>query len=137
MGTKFLSRKDILTADDIKTEEVDVPEWETGGVQTLLVRGLTGKEKDIFFGSFVDVDGNPALEMLENATARALAICIVDENGTPLFTKHDVAALGEKSGEALGRVWAVAQRISGLSPKSIKALTENLGKGQNGTSTSR
>lgn len=133
MGTKYLSRKDILTADDIKTEEVEVPEW--GG--SLLVRALTGKEKDIFFGSFVDEEGNPALEMLDNATARVLALCIVDEDGKPIFTKHDVDALGEKSGQAAGRVWAVAQRISGLSPKSIKALTENLKEGQNGNSTSR
>ena len=132
MAKKLLTRDDILNADDLKSEYVEVPEW--GG--TLRVRGLTGSERDRFFGSFVDGDGNKDLGALNNATARVLALSIVDEDGKPLFTKADVVALGNKSGEATGKVWTVVQRISGLSPKSIKALTENLEEGQNGNSPS-
>src|SRR5262249_54462608 len=39
-----LSKDDILKAADNEPEEVDVPEW--GG--TVLVRGMTGRERDAF-----------------------------------------------------------------------------------------
>ena len=39
-----LSRDDILKAADTAPEEVDIPEWNG----TVLVRGMTGKERDAF-----------------------------------------------------------------------------------------
>ena len=50
---KILSKADILRADDIKTIEVAVPEW--GG--SVLLRGLTGRERDLFEESILDQTG--------------------------------------------------------------------------------
>jgi len=45
-----LNKEQILRADDLKTEEVDVPEW--GG--SVRVRVLTGTERDAFESSIYD-----------------------------------------------------------------------------------
>jgi hypothetical protein len=118
-----LSRDDILKAEDLVTEEVDVPEW--GG--TVLVRGLTGRERDVFEASVFTERGGKAVRDLANTRAKLAARAMVDEDGKRLFTDSDVAALGEKSGAALDRVFAVASRLSGLADDDVKEMTQDFG----------
>ena len=54
---KALTRDEILGADDLKTESVKVPEW--GG--TVLVRELTGAERDEWEASVVKTNGTTTL----------------------------------------------------------------------------
>lgn len=118
MGT-YLTREAILAAKDLPTEEVDCPEW--GGV--VVVRGLTGAQRDEWEASTTIVRGNTAVRDTANARAKLVALCAVDhETGEPLFTRHDVDALGRKSGAALGRVFALAARLSGLGEDEVKEL---------------
>jgi len=71
----LLSKHDIMTVDDLKVEEVSVPEW--GG--SVLVRTLTARERDEFESSTVDKkSGKPNLE---NFRAKLVGLCLVDENG--------------------------------------------------------
>ena len=46
----YLSRDTILQREDIKTEDVEVPEW--GG--TVRVRGMSGVERDAFEASLIE-----------------------------------------------------------------------------------
>ena len=61
-----LSRDDILKAEDLTTEEVDVPEW--GG--TVLVRGLTGRERDEFEASVMVRYAGEMVQDLANIRAK-------------------------------------------------------------------
>jgi hypothetical protein len=130
----LLTAEQILKADDRPTEEVEVPEW--GG--SVLVRGLDGEGRDEYFGSMAEYRqaGRPPVMNTSNATAKLVARCIIGEDGEPMFTQSDVAALGKKSGAALDRVFSVAQRLSGLTEEDMR----DLGKGSvptlNGGSTS-
>lgn len=118
---KFLTRTEILNAPDLQSEEVAVPEW--GG--DVLVKGLTGAQRDAYEASIVkQVGGKPRMDM-ENMRAKLIALCVVDENGTPIFTQADVDALGRKSGSALQRVFAVAQRLSGLATEDVEEAEKN------------
>jgi hypothetical protein len=126
-----LSRDDVLKAEDITAEEVDVPEW--GG--SVLVRGLTGRERDEFEVSMTVRHGGQMVQDFANLRARLVARCIVDEDGQRLFTDSDVAALGEKSAAAIDRVFTVASQLSGLGEKDVEELTANFG-GPNGVSSS-
>lgn len=127
-----LTRDAILKADDIKTEEVAVPEW--GG--TVLVRGMSGRARDELEASMLIEAAGQQVTDRRNASARIASMCIVDEAGKLLFSKDDIAALGEKSSAALNRVFAVASRLSGLSPEDMKELTENFGAAAGGDSPS-
>ena len=116
-----LTRDQILQAKDIQTEEVAVPEW--GGA--VLVRGLTGEERDGYEASIMSLRGTDAQLNLRNARAKLVVKSVVDADGARLFSDQDVAALSNKSAAALQRVFEVAQRLSGLTANDVEELTKN------------
>jgi hypothetical protein len=131
-----LSRDDILKAQDCRTQEVDVPEW--GG--TVLVRGMTGRERDQFETSMLERGrGGRMVPNTANTRAKVVARCVVGEDGTRLFTDADIAALGEKSGAAIDRVFEVAARLSGLSDEDREGMARDFtpAGGNGSSSTSR
>lgn len=121
--TKYLSAEEILGADDLAYEDVEVPEW--GG--TVRVREMPGTERDKFESQFVGKDGaSVRAEGLEGFRARLAAASIVDENGRQLFrSPAEVKRLGEKSARALQRVCDTAMRLSKMSEDDVKELTGN------------
>jgi len=116
-----LTRDEILKADDIEIEEVEVPEW--GG--SVYVRGLTAEQRDQYEQSLIVRKGKKSDINLVNARARLVALTVVDENGDSLFTLADAEALGQKSAAALQRVFEVAQRLSGLTEEDVEELVGN------------
>ena len=117
----LLSRDDILKADDLPTEEVDLSDLP-GYNGSVLVRGLTGRERDEYFASLSIFRGGKQVMDVENATAKLVARCVVGEDGEPLFTAQDTWALGQKSGAALDRISEAAQRLSGLSQADMDEI---------------
>jgi hypothetical protein len=128
----LLSRDDILKADDLRTVDVEVPEW--GG--TVRLKMLTAAERDRFEASTVEVRGNQQKANLYNLRARLVSLCAVDEQGRRLFSKEDVTQLGEKSAAALARLFNRASEINGLSDAEIEDLTEGFDDGPVGSSSS-
>lgn len=137
----LLNRDQILDADDAEFEDVPVPEW--GG--EVRVKALTGDERDAFEasnlirrtvrgpkgrGEKIDVQYNSV-----GVRARLVAVCVIGEDGKPLFSEDDVHALGSKSARALNRVVEVSQRLSGLTDEDIEELAQDLAPAQNESST--
>lgn len=128
---KVLSRDDILKVQDIKRETVDVSEWWGGEV---IVKALTGRERDEFELTLSNV-GQPGVGQddveynFQNMRAKLVAMSCVDETDHRLFTLEDAAALGEKNAAPLDRIFAVAQRLSGISKEDVEKLKKGLGKG--------
>lgn len=128
----LLSREAILKADDLVTEDVDVPEW--GG--TVRVKALTGAERDKLESSVVEQKGNKQRMNLTNFRAKLVASSIIDEKGHPLFDEKDIRQLAAKSAGALDRVSTVASRISGMSDEDVEELTEGFDSAPSERSTS-
>ena len=127
-SVRMLSAEEILAADDLAEEVVDVPEW----VGSVLVRELTGTVRDWYQKSLIEfgmLKPGEEIEMkvrLENASVRLCALSIWDKAaGKPMFGLEKVVQLGEKSGKALDRVYQVAQRLSALSDEDMKELVGN------------
>lgn len=116
----LLSREQILEAKDLKTEDVDVPEW--GGAVRL--RTLTGTERDAFEQSMVETKGGKQRQNLKNFRARLIAKCVVTEAGELMFSPPDIEPLGKKSAAALGRVFDACQKLNGFSESDVEELTE-------------
>lgn len=127
-----LSRDQILTADDLKTEELEVPEW--GG--SVLLRMLTGAERDAFEASTVQGKLGSQKQNLNNLRARLLILCIVNERGEREFNRNDIDALGAKSSVALQRVFNRCNEMNGLSDDDIEELTQDFATGPSVSSTS-
>ena len=121
MSGNLLTKEQILGAQDIQTEIVEVPEW--GGA--VIVRGMSGKERDSFEASMIKGKGKSANVNLENLRAKLVSKCVVDEAGKRLFSDDDIPALASKSAAALNRVYEVAQRLSGVTDEDVDELTKN------------
>jgi len=118
----FLNRDSILNADDIPQELVNVPEW--GG--DVYVRGLTARELDKYQMSMLQQRGKSQVANLDNIRAKLVVRTTFDETGARIFTDDDAAALSAKSGAAVGRLFDVAQRLSGLGKDDIADMTKGL-----------
>jgi len=116
-GGLMLTREQILGASDRSSEDVEVPEW--GG--TVRVSAMSGAQRDAFEASLLH-NGKPDVR---NAHAKLAAVCIVDEDGKPLFSQADVEALGQKSAAALSRVVTAARRLNRLGESEIEDVKGN------------
>ena len=128
----YLSRDAILKASALKTEAVPVPEW--GG--TVRVRELSGRERDEWEASLTVRRGGQMVQDVANMRAKLVARSVVGEDGEPLFTQQDVAALGELSAAALERVFDAASRLSALGEKAAEEAAGNSPAGQDAGSSS-
>jgi hypothetical protein len=129
----LLSRDAVLGADDRKTEDVPVPEWNG----TVRVRALSGTERDAYEAGIVQLRGDGSKVVnLKNLRGRLVSLSCVDEDGARIFTDEDAIALGDKSAAALERVFDVARRLSGLSEDDVKELAEGFESAPSAGSTS-
>lgn len=129
----ILGRNQILDADDLKTEEVPVPEW--GG--EVLIRSLTGEQRDEYESSMFELSKNGTPKQnLANVRARLVMLCIVNEQGEQMFNKADIKLLGRKSAAALERVATAAQKLNAISDEDIEEMAEGFGDAPNEPSTS-
>jgi hypothetical protein len=117
----ILDRAAILAANDVKTETVTIPEW--GG--DVLVKVMTGRERDSWEASIVESKGKTVEVNRDNARAKLVARCLVDETGARLFTDSEALLLGNKSASALDRAYEVAVKINRIGAKDLDELTKN------------
>lgn len=128
----LLSRDAILDVDDRDYEDVAVPEW--GG--TVRVTALSGTDRDAYEAAMADAKGKPAGVRLQNFRAKLVSKCLIDADGSRIFSDSDVKALGGKSAAVLDRLFDVATRLSGMGKRAVEDAEGNSESGQSGDSTS-
>lgn len=106
-------RDRILSTSDIDSEELFVPQWEC----TILIRGMSGRERARFVQMYADGDGKIAYEKLYPE------LCIMGvrdpETGEAVFSEADADLLLDKSGSALELISTAVLRVSGLADKAV------------------
>lgn len=120
MANKDQSLRDrILAADDLPMEAVEA--WG----EEFYIRTLTGAERDGWEASIVDTTkGKPRVQM-ENARAKLVVRCVVDEDGERIFADKDAKALGAKSSLEIARLYDVATRLNGITDEDVEELAGN------------
>lgn len=115
-----LTREDILGADDLKVEAVLVEDWKQG---TVYVHTLTGNERDAWEERCTNQKKNRInIRMLK---AKLVIASCFDEAGKKLFVETDAEVLNDKSAKCIDQLFAVAQRLSGLSTKEAEEIAGN------------
>jgi hypothetical protein len=127
-----LTREQILAANDLRTEVVEVPEW--GG--PVKVRSLTGRERDRYQETVIKMRGTDPQIVLRDLRVKLIARTAIGDDGKLLFGDDDVEALANKNAAALERVFTAAQRLCGLSATDVEEMVKNSVNGQNGDSGS-
>lgn len=119
-GKRRKSAAEIFAIDDIRQEDVYVPEWDT----YILIRGLTGAGRDHYEHSIMQGKGaNQSINAI-NARAKLVRLTAIYPDGTPMFSAAQVGEIGKKSAAVIQRLFDVARRLSGLSDDDMDELTE-------------
>ncbi len=113
----LLTKEQILKADDLDKEVVEVPEW--GG--EVYVAQMMASDRDTFEASLIK-DGK---RDMTNMRARLAALTIVDSEGERMFGDREAAALGRKSASAMARVFDTACRLNGIGDRDVEELSGN------------
>jgi hypothetical protein len=141
MAKLILNRAQILGANDLRFEDVSVPEWapefKEDGVTpftedekkevVVRVRNLSGVSRGNFIKHTLDLKAKEdnkekadfEIEML------LVAMTAIDEQGEQLFTLDDIRALGQKSADPISRAAEVASRLSGLDKGAKEKAVKN------------
>jgi hypothetical protein len=119
----------ILEAQDLPTEIVDVPEWDT----KVYVRGLTAEDMDVYIR---DTTNEGQGFSWKNARALLVVRTVVDEAGERIFSDNDAGAVGAKSAQAVGKLFDVASKLCGFSREDQQGLADTFGNAQTGNSSS-
>jgi hypothetical protein len=125
-------------ASDIKSETVEVPEWELVGENAVIVKSLSGREREEYEQSCLK-PGKPgrASEIIyKDMKVKLVLLCCFDSEGARIFLDGDESWLGEKSAMALQRLYNVAAKLSALTAEDVDELAKNSESVQGAGSTS-
>lgn len=113
-------RDKILSADDLTSERVEVPEWDV----TLEVRSPSAKARSRMVASAQrkDEDGESTMDLESIYPLLLIACCFDPESGEQVFTSDDIDAINDKSSAVVDRVAKACLRVSGLSEDTEKVL---------------
>ena len=120
-----LTRDQILLIETLKTEPLEIPEWNG----SIVVREATAIERDEYEESLVRphlVGKKTELKTdFRNSKARLVVKCVIDDKGDRVFGDKDAEALGGKSAAVIDRIFQVVRRLSGMALKSEEELEKN------------
>lgn len=120
----LIGRQQIDEAVDLKTEDVEVPEW--GG--TVRLRELSSKERSLIEATTIGAKGQ-TLELRIEAfkTLREKTVCaaLIDQDGKRLYQDKEAAQLGLKSGQVIERLFQKVQELSGMTAAAAKDAEGN------------
>ncbi len=124
-----LSKEDILEAQDIQTDTVDVPEW--GG--TVHVRALNAVERGKLdnLGAQARLDGTAQLEDMHVMTVQ---MGVIDDDGQRVFSEDDIPELREKAAAPMERISERIWEMSGISEEDVEDAVEDLEQTPSGDS---
>lgn len=129
-----LTKEQIRDADDLPREKVIVSEWmpehDPNDPPYVWVRTLSGQERDQFEAECFQQNGRSRRFNLENIRARLAILSVVNEDGSPKFTRADLTWLCKKSARPLDRIFAAAQKLNGMTDEDIDELAKNFESGQ-------
>ena len=119
-----MNRKEILSFDDTKREELTIPEWNDC---TVYIHRMSARERDAFELAMVSAQGRKknGQDHMQNIRARFAVYTVHDAEGKRIFEDGDVDALGNKSGAALDRIFEVSRRLNKFSSDDIDELKKS------------
>lgn len=86
----------------------------------VIVRGMTGTERDEFEAGLIVGKGRHRDVNLRNMRARLVWYCAVDESGDRVFSDPD--SLGRIRADVLNMLFTVAQKLSGITEEDADEL---------------
>jgi hypothetical protein len=106
-----LNKAKILAADDVKLQEIAVPEW--GG--SVFLKVLSGTDREAFEESYAD-------QKLKAFRLRFLVLALCDDKGDRLFSEGEITELGTKSAVVINRLFEAGWKLNAFREEDVEAL---------------
>lgn len=115
-----LSIDEILAADNLKPQEVPIPEW--GG--TVFVRTLSALEAIRLSGLLQDISGDP-IRIAQERVVMALSAYLCDADGNALATVEQARAIAGKRATAVNAIVEAGHRINSVDANTAEGAAKN------------
>lgn len=119
-----LTRQQLDAVNDLKTKDVEVPEW--GG--TVRLRELSAKDRSLIEATTIGARGQGVeirVEAFKTLKQRVVAASLIDDNGNRLYKENEVGFLAQKSGQVVERLFQIVQDLSGMTEEAVKDAEGN------------
>lgn len=116
--------KETFFSRGLRRQNVYLPEHGEGAF--LIVQELTGEQRDEYDASLWEQRKSSKFRLnLDHATAKLVALSVVNEDGSRMFGDDEVKTLSRKVGAStLKRLAEAAKELSGITDDEIDELTE-------------
>lgn len=131
----LIGRTQIDNAVDLKTADVEVPEW--GG--TVRLRELSSKERSLIEATTIGAKGQTLelrIEAFKTLREKTVAAALIDQDGKRLYKDTEIAQLALKSGQIIERLFQKVQELSGMTKAAVQDAEGNSGGTATGSSGS-
>lgn len=125
---RMLTKTDFSTRKDLRKGRVEIPEWDG----FVYVSEMSADARDEYEQYVIAESEKKKSEKAAYIHIRAAlaAASITDDKGKRLFTFADCAALGEKSGQILDRIFNTANRLNKIYGQESEDVAKNSQKPQ-------
>jgi len=114
----MLTKSEIQKAAKLKHEDLDVIEW--GG--KVRISEMTAGAYDTYQRSLYKVKGGKVEQDLTDMVTAYIQACMIDANGSPMFTLSEIKKLPAKP---ITRLYEAAQRINGDNVEGKAEIEKN------------
>jgi len=112
----MLNKDLILKKADLKTEVINIPEWEGD----ITIRELSGASLEKWQSKAQKPNADSAVTLGE-----MIAISVVNQDGSPMFKMSDLGDLLGKSHRPLMRIYNAAIKLNRLANEDVGELEKN------------
>lgn len=125
MERKLLTREEFLAAKSLlKRETVPID-----GLGDVLIREPNATEKSQYENSLIKtktVGGQLQVDTdFDDRDARLVAKCVINEDGTRMFSDEDVIEIGLVSGKIVSMIAKKIEKLGGMTPKAVENAEKN------------
>jgi hypothetical protein len=129
-GHIVLSLDQVLSADDLQTEWVAIPEWAPKGADNadaygVFVRSLNGRERAAWQQASIQGNGRNQTINFQQTTVKLVVMAAVDDKGKRIFTDAVANDLLKKNSAALERIADAAMKLSGIGEEEMATVSGN------------
>jgi len=120
---KLLTKQEIVSVQDLRYEDVLVPEWgEDVGVR---IASMTGAQREEFEYLIQQRMVGDALKDSRGLRGELLSRTLVGAGGAPLFTPEDIDALMAKNCAVVDRLFKTARTVNGIGDDELEKIRKN------------
>ena len=139
----LLSRSSLLAKEKIEIIEVDLGKDDKGDPQTVFVRQMSGRERDVWERSFVkEIKDNRGTvighdQAFEDFRAKLAVVTVCNSEGMLILKPSDAPILSQNmSAATLEKIVNAAQRLNAITEEDKEAIVKNSEADQVGNSSS-